>query len=414
MIRWLAHPRRFLSGVHLGAIAVTTQRMLATTVGPAPAKLVSIDERGTVHPFVPEFVAPADAVCHLALSPGLRDGFPDGEVFVSVGVELWRLRSDANARDLVLTIAPAYGEIAGLCFDTSAEFRNDLLLLTQSGVVFRIGPDFLPTPIGSVAPGGQGPSVLSTANGARLMVAFPATSAVRAMAPNGSVTTVSGWSGVSAALAFPRRPSAYAGTGAALFVATSDGEVAMFALADVGPRAGSLLLTSLYASGSGLATPRGTRYELDAWSPHRGPEVAAAFVQRPAVLHVDVDVAPDILGGPLPLNDPTPVRVAVLGSSSFATTWVDAASVRCAGAAPVANVKTESFTFADVNADGEVDLVTSFRPSEMEIDVSTRRVTLSGHTLAGDAFRGQAAVRVIVPPNRPRVRSRREIPVTVP
>jgi hypothetical protein len=287
-IRWLAYPRTFLTGASLGAIAVTPRRMLATTLGPAPAKLVSIDEQGTLHAVVPEFVAPEDVVCHLAVSPGLRDGFPDADVFVSVGANLWRLRPDDNERDVVLTISPPHGDIAGLCFDTTDGFQNDLLVLTRAGSVFRVGPDFVPVRIGSIGPGGSGPSVMSTQNGARLMVAFPATSSVRAISASGDVSTVSGWSGVSAALAFPERAHAHAGTGAALFVATSDAQVVMFALGDVAPRAGSLLLTSLYASGSGLATPQGTAYELDAWSPHRGPEVAAAFVQRPAVLQIDV------------------------------------------------------------------------------------------------------------------------------
>ncbi len=32
-VQWVAHPQPFLSGVSFGALAVTPQRMLATTIG---------------------------------------------------------------------------------------------------------------------------------------------------------------------------------------------------------------------------------------------------------------------------------------------------------------------------------------------------------------------------------------------
>ena len=401
--RWAARPGSFADGVQVTSLAVTPQRMLATTVGSGSDKVICIDELGRVQPFDPEFSRPADRICHLAVSAGHHAAFPDADVFVSDGPDLWRLRPQDEARDLVLTLAAPHGDIAGLCFDTTGAFRNELIVLSSQGSVFRVGAAFVAVEIATLGTGGSGPSVFSTPSGVRVVVAFRASGDVRALAPNGHVSRIGGWSGVTAALAFPDHARAFGRTGAALFVATSDGTISQFTLADVGAHAGALLYTSLYASGSGLATPVGTHFELDPWSQYRGPEIAAAFVQRQAVVPIDVDVVPGVSGGPLFLHDATPVPVALIAAPWFLPTSVDAASVRCAGAAPIPIGKKGFGTFVDVNGDGDLDLVLSFRPSEMAIGLPTTQVTLTGNTFTDDAFRGQASVRVsdgTLPPQR--------------
>lgn len=394
--RWEAEPRTFLGGVRLGSLAATPQLMLATTVGVAADKLVRIDEAGTLHSFVPSFTAPHDQVCHVVISPGRHPAFPAGEVFVSAGSALWRLRPAEGSAQTILTLAPSHGEIAGLCFDTTGAFGHALMILATDGSVLHIGTDFLPTVLGVMRPGGGGPSVMTLPSGPHFVAAFPSSGDVLGLTPRGDVLRVTGWSGATTALAFPETPVGYGRTGGALFVATAAGELLQFSVADVGSHPGALLLTSLHVSGSGIATPIGTHIGFDAWSRHRGPEVAAAFVQRQALSWIEIDVQPSTPDAPLLFGSPTPVPVALLGASWFETNMIDAASVVCAGAAPVPGGKSGYGTFSDVNDDGEMDLILSFRPSEMSIDPGTTDVELSGRTFAADAFVGKSAVQVSV------------------
>ncbi len=413
-VEWVARPQTLLSGLPVGAIAATPRRLLATTVGAAPAKLVAVDDAGGVQPFDPAFQAPADLVCPLAISPGFHAGFPEGDVFVGVGRDLWRLRPDDDRREVVATLPAASGDIAGLCFDTQGDFAHELVVLGSAGPVARLGAGFAHTAVGNVGSGGRGPSIQGTPDGARFIVAFPEAGDVRALAPNGAVTTLGGWSGVSAALAFPREPRTFARSGAALFVATADGTLLQFALSDVGPHVGSLLFTSLHASGSGLATPIGTHLELDPWSRFHGPEVAAAFVQRPAVLQVDADVDPDDAGGPLTRGSTDPVPVALLSAPWFVPNTIDAASVRCAGAAAVPSGKNGFGTFVDVNGDGVLDLLLAFRPADMDLELSTTHVGIDGTTFLEDTFHAEASVQVTEELLRPRhLRARRGVRAVV-
>lgn len=397
---WVARPHRFASGLRIGALAVTPDRCIATTLGPAPSKIVVLDEEGRPSPVAADFVAPDDAVCPLAVSPGLVPGFPQDAVFVGLGSELWRLQPDLAHGEPVATLPPGLGEITGLCFDSEGTFTFDLIVLAGGGSVYRLAPTGELLWLADVGAGGRGPSVAASGFGAhagQLLIAFPAADAVRAVSSAGIVTEVTGWSGVSAVAAIPANVRAYGRTGAALFVAVESGEIWCFRIDDVAAERGSIVMTSLYASGSGLAVPAGAGEELRAWARSQGPEIAAACVQRPAVTRIDIDVRPGASLDTIAWGSTEPVPVALLSSASFVPKLVDASTVLCAGAPALLFGKATVGRFVELNGDGEPDLVLNFSPAEMQLGPGATRLTLAGDTFAGDHVQGEAAVVVESP-----------------
>jgi hypothetical protein len=397
---WVARPHRFASGLRIGALAVTPDRCIATTLGPSPSKIVVLDEKGQPAPVAADFAAPAEAVCPLAVSPGLVRGFPQDEVFVGSGPDLWRLQPDLGHGERVATLPPEQGEIAGLCFDSQGSFTYDLLVLSGSGSVYRLAPTGELLWLADLGPGGRGPSVASSGFGAhagQLLVAFPAANEVRAVSPEGFVTDVTGWSGVSAVAAIPDMVRAYGRSGDALFVAVESGEIWSFRIDDVAAQRGGVVMTSLYASGSGLALPAGSGQELRAWGRSQGPEIAAACVQHPAVTHIAVDVRPGTSLDTIEWGSTDPVPVGLLSSACFVPKLVDAATVLCAGAPVLLFGKATLGRFMELNGDGEPDLVLYFSPREMQLGTGAARLTLTGDTLAGDRIQGDASVQVESP-----------------
>jgi hypothetical protein len=396
-VRRLADPLPFLTGLHVGALAVTPTRMVATTVGPAAAKIVSIDEHGEVTPLPVQFDALPEQTCFVAISPGLHVEFREEDLFVSRGGELLRLRTDGHAWESLVSFDASEGEIAGLCFDSVGSFGHALLILTDTGSVYGLTDGVL-NHVGNVGPGGRGPSVVYSVfeeSDGHLVVAFPANGDVLALSPEGSVVRLTGWSGVSAAVATPQFLKTLGDGDATLFVALQGGRIDRFALDDVEPHVGGIVLTSLHGSGSGLALPHGAGIWLRAWSRHHGPEVAAAFVQRPAITRVAVDVHP---GQPsIELGSTTPVPVAILSSISFAPNLVDGQNVLCAGASPVPFGKGPFGTFTDLNGDGELDLLLYFRPADMQIAPGSATLLLEGSTFAGENFQGEDVIQVLAP-----------------
>ncbi|MFQ5599879.1 MAG: hypothetical protein ACE5G2_04910 [Candidatus Krumholzibacteriia bacterium] len=398
--RWVAHPRRFVSGLRVASLVITPSRMLATTLGADQDKIVSINEYGGVQPFGAGFEAPADAVCHLEVSSGLVEGFPEDEVYVSLGRDIWRLSPVASEAEIAATLPGSAGDVTGLCFDRSGDFDFGLLILVESGAVHRLLPDEPVGRIGFVGPGGWGPSVASAHSGAhagQLLVAFPSTGQVRALSPEGSVTFVTGWSGVSGALAIPDTPYTFARTGGMLFVAVETGEIYLFSAQGLAGHAGELFLPSLHTSGSGLATQRGSSYALRGFSRHMGAELVAAFVQRPAITTVEMDLRPGVAVNRLTLGSTSAVPVGILSSPYFSPRELDAPGARLAGAAPVPSGKRALGRFSDLNADGEPDLTLYFRPCDMQLDVGTTTVVLDGATFAGEPVRGSDRVQVWSP-----------------
>jgi len=273
------------------------------------------------------------------------------------------------------------------------------LVLAQLGSVYRLDPTGNLQWIGDVGPGGRGPSVASSFFGnlaGCLVVAFPVSGDVVALSPTGDVKRFTGWSGVTGAFAVPDLPMTLGAGDASLFVALDSGRIVQFSQDQVARRIGSVLLTSLYASGSGLVTAENGTYPLHAWGRFLGAEVAATFVQRPAITSVEVDFRP---GEPntLPWGSEDPIAVGLLSSPQLDARIIDAASARFASAAAVPSGKSGMSQLVDLNGDDMMDLVLFFRPADMLVSPGSQSLALEATTLDGHRLRGKTTVLVVSP-----------------
>ena len=401
-VRYQSHPRLFVPSLRVGALAALPDRLLATTVGPGQEKLVAIDAEGRVQPLGVRFEAAPEAVCPLALSPGHHPAFPEGDLLVGSGPNIQRVHLALGDTELLASLPAEEGDVVGLCFDSQGSFAYDPLVLAQNGGVYRLEANGQLWRVGNVGAGGSGPSIASPYFGpyaGHLLVAFQSTGDVIALSPVGKTSRLTGWSGVTAALAFPEVPRVLDGTDGAFFFAVRSGttsQVYYCTAADIAPHNGAMLLTSLHASGDGLARLESGRVAVESWSRFLGAEVAAAFVQRPALTRLALDVRPggadDIACGSAEL-----VPVALLSSSYLSAALIDASTVTFAGAAVVPSRKGGLGTYTDCNADGAVDLVVTFRPAEMHIAPGPATLVLEGSTFGSERLRGEARVQVIAP-----------------
>lgn len=399
-IRYLAHSRLFVPNLRVGALAALPDRLLATTVGPGQEKLVAIDAAGRVLPLGVDLAAPPEAVCQLALSPGHHPGFPEGDVLLSVGPQICRVHLDTGAVVPLASLAPDDGDVSGLCFDPVGRFDYSLLVLAGSGGVYRLDAASTLQRIGCVGPGGQGPSIASALFGpyaGQLLVAFPASGDVLALSPVGQIRRVAGWSGVTGAYAVPAAPLALTGSAGAVFIAVRAGDTGRIyqcTREEAARHSGALLLTSLHASGNGLLSLLYGTMTISSWSRYVGTEVAATFVQRPAVARAQVDVRP---GGPdeVSLGSIEPVAVAVLSSPVLTPSNIDASTVTLAGASALPPRRGTPGTDADLNGDGTLDLVLDFRPADMDLTAGRMTLVLEGMTFEGHRLHGEARVQVL-------------------
>jgi hypothetical protein len=397
---WAGRARPFAHGIQVCDLAATTTHLFATTLG-QEEKLVALDELGNRVTFSFEFAAPADSRCYVDVSPGWNDAFPVDEVWVSRGNELLRLSQQGDQMTSILTLPPAEGEIAGLCFDAVGSFEYALLLLSGNGNVFSLSSAAAPLHhIGSPGPGGRKPDVASLSFGAhagQLLVSYPLKDVVLGVTPQGLVTPVIGWSGVSSALTVQQIVREFGRSQGALFMALENGRIYRFGRDDIAPLAGELLVSSLYQSGSGVVTPQGAGYSTRAFSRYWGAEVATALVRRPAVTDVEVSVQPGSSQPTFVHGSVTLVPVAVLSSPWFWPNLVDMGNVTLAGASAVPSGKGGAATWADLNDDGVDDLMLYFRPADMQVEVGNVVLPLQGQTLSTETFRGEAAVTVTAP-----------------
>jgi hypothetical protein len=400
-IRYLGYARPFAANVLVTSMAALPDRLVAATLG-YPDKLVEIDAEGHVSPIPVRLDAPSDAVCHLTLSPGFHPGFAQGEILVSVGPTVLRVRIDPPWVQSLSALPPEDGEITGLCFDTVGRFAFAPLVVAESGHVYRVDPNGNMQDIGDVGPGGVGPSVASSDFGTlagHLIVAFPISGDVVALSPTGDVRRFTGWSGVTGAFAVPEIPLSLGDSDAALFVALRTGEsgrIVQFSRDQVARHAGALLLTSQYASGSGLVSAENGNFPLHAWGRFLGAEVTATFVQRVAVTPVELDILP---GAPdtLVWGDSDPVPVALLSSPQIDARVIDAGSALLAGAPAVPSGKSGLGQLLDVNGDAVLDLLLAFRPADMQLVPGQQILNLEATTFGSDQLRGSAVVLVVSP-----------------
>jgi hypothetical protein len=90
------------------------------------------------------------------------------------------------------------------------------------------------------------------------------------------------------------------------------------------------------------------------------------------------------------------LKVAILSSSTFDATSVIPDSVKLSGAlADTERNGTPIFSFDDVNDDGILDLVVSFRARNLHLTKADKQVVLKGQTFAGQLIKGVAPVRIV-------------------
>ena len=110
-------------------------------------------------------------------------------------------------------------------------------------------------------------------------------------------------------------------------------------------------------------------------------------------LSADIDIAPGAESNPFNPKSNGVFRVAILTTGQFNATQVNASTVRFgASGTEAASVHT---VLADVDRDGDLDMVVHVRSKETGISCGTRSAVLTGRTLSGATFRGQGALRTV-------------------
>ncbi|HEV2351523.1 MAG TPA: kelch repeat-containing protein [Terriglobia bacterium] len=90
------------------------------------------------------------------------------------------------------------------------------------------------------------------------------------------------------------------------------------------------------------------------------------------------------------------IKVAILSTSLFDATSINPDTVKLSGAlAETERNGTPIFSFDDVNDDGILDLVLSFRARNLQLTRADKQVVLKGQTFAGQLVKGVASVRIV-------------------
>jgi hypothetical protein len=111
-------------------------------------------------------------------------------------------------------------------------------------------------------------------------------------------------------------------------------------------------------------------------------------VPRPT-LDVTIAIEPGKLPNSINLRSQGVIPVAVLTDDSFDTALVRSNSVAFAGALPLRSAT------ADVDKDGDVDLVLHFAMQETSISAGDTEACLQGKTVSGDQFEGCDSIRTV-------------------
>ncbi|HEV2349959.1 MAG TPA: kelch repeat-containing protein [Terriglobia bacterium] len=90
------------------------------------------------------------------------------------------------------------------------------------------------------------------------------------------------------------------------------------------------------------------------------------------------------------------IKVAILSTSTFDATAVIPDSLKLSGALADTEANgTPLFSFDDVNGDGILDLVLTFRARDLQLTRADKQVVLKGQTFAGQLIKGVASVRIV-------------------
>jgi hypothetical protein len=104
---------------------------------------------------------------------------------------------------------------------------------------------------------------------------------------------------------------------------------------------------------------------------------------------VDIDVEQ----GAINLKSNGVIPVAILTTPAFDASQVDPSTVEFEGAAP-----DHKAVFADVDDDGDKDLLLKFRTQETDLVPGQTEACLRGHTFSGTPIHGCDTVRVLGKP----------------
>ena len=110
-------------------------------------------------------------------------------------------------------------------------------------------------------------------------------------------------------------------------------------------------------------------------------------------LSADIDIRPGTGSNPFNPKSNGVISVAILTTSQFNATQVNASTVRFgATGTEAASVHT---VLTDVDRDGDIDMVVHVRSQETRIRCGASSAVLKGQTFSGEAFRGQGGVRTV-------------------
>jgi len=110
-------------------------------------------------------------------------------------------------------------------------------------------------------------------------------------------------------------------------------------------------------------------------------------------ISADIDICQGTGSNPFKPTSRRVVRVAILTTSGFDATQVNASTVRFgATGTEAASVHT---VLTDVDRDGDIDMVVHVRNHETRIRCGAHTAVLKGQTYSGEAFRGQGKLRTV-------------------
>ena len=125
-------------------------------------------------------------------------------------------------------------------------------------------------------------------------------------------------------------------------------------------------------------------------------EPGAPALSQSTGLQVQIDIVPFTQFNIVNLNSDGKLPVAILSSPSFDARFVNPATVRFAGASPVApRPGWPQFNHIDVNHDRRPDNLLYFNVQDLQLDAADRSAELTGQTFSGQSFSGSDHVLVI-------------------
>lgn len=115
------------------------------------------------------------------------------------------------------------------------------------------------------------------------------------------------------------------------------------------------------------------------------------------VKEVVIDIKPGSLENPVNPGENGQIPVAILGSSSFDVTQIDASSIRLGSATLSTRGKAEklAYSFEDVNGDGFMDMITFFGVPNLALTSSETGLTLTAVLNSGTPIIGSDNITIV-------------------